>query len=97
MKWWRSVAALPKPTSVAIHSIERSDCSSSAWATWTRWARIQPYGVVPVSSLNLRAKVRADMWVAREEVHAQLLAEVALDPLQQGAASRRCTRARDER
>ncbi len=40
-KWWRSVAALPKPTSPATQSIEWSVCSSSSWAARTRSPRIQ--------------------------------------------------------
>ena len=48
MKWWRRVAALPNPTSPAIHSMDRSDCSSSSSARCTRCRVTHACGVAPV-------------------------------------------------
>lgn len=44
------VAALPKPTSAAICSIEASLLSSSSSAAITRWLVAQACVVVPVSA-----------------------------------------------
>ena len=64
MKWWRSIAAVPNPTSSAIQSTDRSVVSSSSSARSTRWLVSQTCGVVPVSARNRRANVRGDMLAA---------------------------------
>ena len=68
VKWWRSVAALPKPTSEAIHSTERSVCSSSSSARSTRCWVTHECGVAPVSARNRRANVRGDISDLRARV-----------------------------
>ena len=86
VKWCRSIAAVPKPTSPAIQSTERSVVSSSSSARSTRWLVIQACGVVPVSARNRRAKVRGDMLAVRaRRLDRVLVLEVLGEPDQQRA------------